>query len=207
MGFNNITPVVKNLLIINVVLFLGADFIMGAFGLERTMLYMYYYTNSDFEEYQVITHMFMHGSFTHLFFNMFALFMFGPILEMTWGPKRFLIYYFFTAFGAAILHTLVSYIELNYLGNSNIEYSAVVGASGAVFGLLLGYGVYYPNNIVQLLIPPIPMKAKYFVMIFAGLELFLGVSSFNTGIAHFAHLGGALFGLIMIWYWRSSGKH
>ncbi|MFK7949305.1 MAG: rhomboid family intramembrane serine protease [Saprospiraceae bacterium] len=207
MGFNQITPVVKNLLIINIILFLGADFIMNAFGSSREMLYMYYYTNSYFQPYQVITHMFMHGSFTHLFFNMFALFMFGPILEMTWGPKRFLVYYFFTAAGAAILHTLVSYIELTYLGNTGIRNSAVVGASGAVFGLLLGYGVYYPNNIVQLLIPPIPMKAKYFVMLFAGIELFLGVGSFNTGIAHFAHLGGALFGLIMIWYWRSSGKH
>ena len=207
MGFNQTTDVVKNLLIINVILFIGADFIMNAFGSSREMLYMFYYTNPNFQPYQVITHMFMHGSFTHLFFNMFALFMFGPILEMTWGAKRFLVYYFFTAFGAAALHTLVSYIELNYLGNAGIQNSAVVGASGAVFGLLLGYGVYYPNNVVQLLIPPIPMKAKYFVMLFAGIELFLGVASFNTGIAHFAHLGGALFGLIMIWYWRSTGKH
>lgn len=203
MGFNNITPVVKNLLIINVLVYFGASLLLKS---NAAMLYMFYHTNPNFEPYQIVTHMFMHGSTMHLFFNMFALFMFGPILEMTWGPKRFLIYYFFTAFGAAILHTLVSYIELTYLGNADITNSAVVGASGAVFGLLLGYGVYYPNNIVQLLIPPIPMKAKYFVMIFAGIELFLGVSSFNTGIAHFAHLGGALFGLIMIWYWRSQGR-
>jgi membrane associated rhomboid family serine protease len=141
----------------------------------------------------------MHGNLTHLFFNMFAIFMFGPILEMTWGPKRFLIYYFFTAFGALVLHTGVSYFVAG--GDWN-QMPGVLGASGAVFGILLGYGVYYPNNVIQLLIPPIPLKAKYFVMIYAALELFLGVSGSNTGVAHFAHLGGALFGLIIIWYWR-----
>lgn len=207
MNFNNITPVVKNLLIINIIMYLGSGIFMNALGSNYQALYMFYYTNPNFEPYQIVTHMFMHGSTMHLFFNMFALFMFGPILEVTWGPKRFLTYYLFTAFGAAILHTVVSYIELNYFGNQGITNSAVVGASGAIFGLLLGYGVYYPNNRIQLLIPPIPMKAKYFVMLYAGLELFLGVGSFNTGVAHFAHLGGALFGLIMIWIWRSQGRH
>lgn len=198
MGFNNLTDVVKNLLIINIIFYLGSGFLMQAFGGTWQQLALYYDPRL-FQPYQIVTHMFMHANTMHLFFNMFAIFMFGPILEMTWGPKRFLIYYFFTAFGALILHTIVSYFVS---GGDWTEMGGVLGASGAVFGLLLGYGVYYPNNVVQLLIPPIPLKAKYFVMIYAALELYLGVSGFNTGIAHFAHLGGALFGLIMIWYWR-----
>lgn len=202
MGFNNLTDVVKNLLILNVVMYLGSRTLMPMIGGSWEELALYY-APGQFHPYQIATHMFMHGNLTHLFFNMFAVFMFGPVLEMTWGPKRFLIYYFFTAFGALILHTLVSYFVAG--GDWN-NMPGVLGASGAVFGLLLGYGVYYPNNVIQLLIPPIPLKAKYFVMIYAALELFLGVSGTNTGVAHFAHLGGALFGLIMIWYWRGLKK-
>jgi membrane associated rhomboid family serine protease len=198
MGFNNLTDVVKNLLILNVVIYLASRALMPLIGGTWEELALYY-ASGQFHPYQIATHMFMHANLTHLFFNMFAVFMFGPVLEMTWGPKRFLIYYFFTAFGALLLHTLVSYFVA---GGEWGQMPGVLGASGAVFGLLLGYGVYYPNNIIQLLIPPIPLKAKYFVMIYAALELFLGVSGSNTGIAHFAHLGGALFGLIMIWYWR-----
>lgn len=212
MGFNNLTDVVRNLLIINVVMYLGSGILMQTLGGSWQDLVLYYIPESyaqangipfHFEPYQIVTHMFMHANTMHLFFNMFAIFMFGPILEMTWGPKRFLIYYFFTAFGAMLLHTLVSYYAADGVWENM---PGVLGASGAVFGLLLGYGVYYPNNVIQLLIPPIPIKAKYFVMIYAALELFLGVSGTNTGVAHFAHLGGALFGLIMIWYWRRGKK-
>lgn len=202
MGFNNLTDVVKNLLILNVVMYLGSRALMPMIGGTWEELALYY-APGQFHPYQIATHMFMHANLTHLFFNMFAVFMFGPVLEMTWGPKRFLIYYFFTAFGALILHTLVSYFVA---GGEWAYMPGVLGASGAVFGLLLGYGVYYPNNVIQLLIPPIPLKAKYFVMIYAALELFLGVSGSDTGVAHFAHLGGALFGLIMIWYWRGLKK-
>jgi membrane associated rhomboid family serine protease len=202
MGFNNLTDAVKNLLIINVVMYFASRALMPMVGGTWEDLALYY-APGQFHPYQLVTHMFMHASFSHLFFNMFAVFMFGPVLEMTWGPKRFLTYYFFTAFGALALHTLVSY----FVAGGDWQYmGGVLGASGAVFGLLLGYGVYYPNNVIQLLIPPIPLKAKYFVMIYAALELYLGVSGFNTGIAHFAHLGGALFGLIMIWYWRGLKK-
>jgi membrane associated rhomboid family serine protease len=201
MGFGNLTDVVKNLLIINVIMFLGGGELMEMLGSSRDMLALQYHP-TYFEPYQVITHMFMHADLTHLFFNMFALFMFGPILETTWGSKRFFIYYFFTAFGALALHTLVSYL----MHGSFQEMGGVLGASGAVFGLLLGFGVYYPNNVIQLLIPPIPIKAKYFVMIYAALELYLGLN-YSDGVAHFAHLGGALFGLIMIWGWRMQGKH
>jgi membrane associated rhomboid family serine protease len=210
MGFGNLTDVVKNLLILNVIMFIGGSILMNTFGSSGDMLALHYNSSefpdrygNYFEPYQIITHMFMHANLTHLFFNMFAVFMFGPILETTWGSKRFLIYYFFTAFGALALHTLVNYLTYN----SFQEMPGVLGASGAVFGLLLGFGVYYPNNVIQLLIPPIPIKAKYFVMIYAALELYLGFSNYDTGIAHFAHLGGALFGLIMIWGWRMQGKH
>lgn len=202
MGFGNLTGVVKNLLIINVIMYLGSGILMNTFGSSANMLALQYHPEY-FRPYQLITHMFMHANLTHLFFNMFALFMFGPILETTWGSKRFFIYYFFTAFGALALHTFVNYL----LYDSFQEMPGVLGASGAVFGLLLGFGVYYPNNVIQLLIPPIPIKAKYFVMIYAALELYLGFSNFNSGIAHFAHLGGALFGLIMIWGWRMQGRH
>lgn len=210
MGFNNITPVVKNLLIINIIFYIGSAPLMETFGMNWSDLALSYQLNNQssyqpntFQPFQLITHIFMHANTMHLFFNMFAIFMFGPILEVTWGAKRFLIYYFFAAFGATALHTVITYFA--YGGFSMMP--GLLGASGAVFGLLLGYGIYYPNNVIQLLIPPIPLKAKYFVMIYAGLELFLGVSNLNTGVAHFAHLGGALFGLIMIWYWRSTGKH
>jgi len=202
MGFGNLTDVVKNLLIINVIMFIGGSILMKTFGSSGEMLALQYHPEY-FRPYQIVTHMFMHANLTHLFFNMFAVFMFGPILETTWGSKRFLIYYFFTAFGALALHTLVSY----FINGSFEAMGGVLGASGAVFGLLLGFGVYYPNNVIQLLIPPIPIKAKYFVMIYAALELYLGFSNFNSGIAHFAHLGGALFGLIMIWGWRMQGRH
>lgn len=203
MGFNQITPVVKNLLIINIIFFVGSAPLMEIFGMSWKMLALSYHPEG-FRPFQLVTHIFMHANTMHLFFNMFAIFMFGPILEVTWGAKRFLTYYFYTAFGATLLHTAVSYLMYNGIFEAM---PGLLGASGAVFGLLLGYGVYYPNNVIQLLIPPIPIKAKYFVMIYAGLELYLGVSNYNTGVAHFAHLGGALFGLIMIWYWRGLKRY
>lgn len=205
-----LTDVVKNLLIINVLMFFGTLITLGdsnQLGDGRNILGLAYFESQFFEPYQLVTHMFMHSDIGHLFFNMFALFMFGPILESTWGPKRFLSYYFFAGFGALVLHGLVQYMELHFMGNADIMRSLSWGASGSVFGILLGFGVYYPNQIIQLLIPPIPMKAKYFIAIFIVIELFAGVSGYNTGIAHFAHLGGALFGYLMILYWRSQGRH
>jgi membrane associated rhomboid family serine protease len=217
-----ITDVVKHLLIINILMFFGTMFLgepsnvlledlvllrqtdLSLWG--RLRLAMFYPASPFFEPYQIITHMFMHGGGTHLFFNMFALFMFGPPIEATWGPRRFLFYYLLTGFGALALHIVVQYIELQYLGAPQYtKHIPMLGASGAVFGLLLAYGMLFPNSIIQLIFPPIPMKAKYFVLIFAGIELFLGVGGFNTGIAHFAHLGGALFGFLLILYWRKFG--
>jgi len=189
------------LLIINVVVFFGSTMILGedqAVGL----LALSWPGTDTFAPYQFASHMFMHGSTTHLFFNMFGLFMFGPPLEMAWGPRRFLFYYLLTAFGALLLHMLIVYFETA----SGATPAGVVGASGAIFGLLAGYGMLYPNSKIMLLIPPIPMKAKYFVLIYGAIELFLGVSNINTGIAHFAHLGGAITGFLLIMYWRKFGS-
>jgi membrane associated rhomboid family serine protease len=213
-----ITDVVKHLLIINILVYLGS-LLLGSPGpnvmesliLERQtefsqwgryMLAMFFPTSEFFQPYQIVTHMFMHADVGHLFFNMFALFMFGPPLESAWGPKRFLSFYLITGFGALLLHMIVSYFEMQNPEMAYLVNIPVLGASGAVFGLLAGFGMLFPNSRIMLLIPPIPMKAKYFVIIYAVIELFLGVSNFNTGVAHFAHLGGALFGFLLILYWR-----
>ncbi len=218
-----VTEVVKHLLIINILAYLGSMLLgdpsvgtVNALVNEQTTefsswgryrLAMFFPTSDYFQPYQIVTHMFMHADLTHLFFNMFAVFMFAPPLEMTWGPKRFLFYYLFTGFGALGLYLLVRYINMS-TGTESVymENIPMLGASGAVFGILLGYGMLFPENRIQLLIPPIPLKAKYFVAIYAGIELFLGLGNFNTGVAHFAHLGGALFGLLLILYWRKFGS-
>ncbi len=204
-----ITDVVKNLLILNVLMYFGTYYLMGD---NRYTLAMFY-PNADydfFRPYQIVTHMFMHGGTTHLLFNMFALYMFGSAVETRFGPKRFLLYYFVTGFGALALYLFVKYLEINVINTGvnahDLYRTPMLGASGAVFGLLAAFGMLFPNAIITLIIPPIPMKAKYFVLIYAVLELFLGVSRFDTGIAHFAHLGGALFGFLLILYWKKTGN-
>ena len=193
-----LTDVVKNLLIINIIMFLGVRFFI-----EPNQLAVYYPSSPYFQPYQIVTHMFMHGSFMHLLFNMFAIYMFGPPVEAVFGPKRFLFYYLATGLGSFFLHMLVMHWELS---SGSIPMSSMniptVGASGAVFGLLVAYGMNFPNSVIQLLIPPIPLKAKYFVLIYAGLELYLGLSGKQPGVAHFAHLGGALFGFLIITFWN-----
>lgn len=196
---NNLTPVVKNLLIINVLMFIGTIWM----GNERLILAAFYPTSELFQPYQLITYMFMHADMGHLFFNMFGLYMFGPPLEMVWGPKKFLLYYFITGFGALALHFLVKYIDFNYLGGATSGINIpILGASGSIFGVLTGFGVLFPNQRLMLLFPPIPIKAGLLVIIYAGLELFLGLGNFESGVAHFAHLGGALSGFLMILYWQ-----
>lgn len=225
-----ISDVVKHLLIINILMYFGTLALLGDPNIgsgalmnepegyrvtdwARYMFAMFYPTSEYFQPYQIITHMFMHGDVMHLFFNMFALFMFGPPLEITWGPKRFLFFYLATGLGAMLLYLFVKYLELTYFGDSisaNAINIPMLGASGAVFGILAGYGLMFPNSVIQLIFPPIPLKAKYFVAIYAGVELFSGLSSFarvtNGGVAHFAHVGGALFGLLIILYWRKYGS-
>ena len=163
--------------------------------------------------------MFMHGGIWHLFFNMYTLWIFGSILENVWGSKKFLLFYFVTGLGAALLHNLVLEIELSTLQNAvqsgnmaaqtsimNILRTPTVGASGAIYGVLLGYGMLFPNNIISLIFPPIALKAKWFVIIFGAIELLMGVTGTGSDVAHFAHLGGMIFGFILIMYWKKKGK-
>ena len=200
-----ITDVVKNLLIINVLLFLAVR-VLGNLNLFEWLI-LYNPLSVPFKPFQIVTHMFMHANLSHLFFNMFALYMFGTALERAWGAKRFLFFYLFTGFGAMVFHFLIWYLEI-YIGYGGFPEAiirkpvAVLGASGAVFGILAGFGMLFPNARLMLLIPPIPMKAKYFVLLYAAAELFMGITNTMSGVAHFAHLGGALFGFLLILYWR-----
>lgn len=220
-----ITDTVKHLLIINILLYFGTILALGEpdpgvmnqlinepnadnfWEWKRYALALFMPGSTYFQPIQIVTHMFMHGGITHLFFNMFGIYMFGPPLEMFWGPKRFLTYYFVAGFGAMGLHLLVMYLQLQggavHPASMNIP---MLGASGALFGLLAGFAMKFPNQRILLLIPPIPIKAKYFVAIYAGIELYLGLGSFNTGIAHFAHLGGAIAGFLLILFWRKTGR-
>jgi membrane associated rhomboid family serine protease len=212
-GFMSGVPkAVKNLIIINILAWIATEvnrqFMIPTFAL-------FYPTSQFFHWWQLVTHMFMHGGFWHIFFNMYTLYIFGSVLERQWGMKKFLMFYFVTGLGAAFLHTGVEAIQAKiYLaqiadGSTSAQYALhslkltpTVGASGAIYGLLLGYAMLYPDSIMSLIFPPVSMKAKYFVLIFAGIELFTGITGTGGGIAHFAHLGGMVFGLILILYWK-----
>ncbi len=169
-------------------------FALWPLGTPDQMLYRDVGTlDTGFAPWQLISYGFLHGGLAHLFFNMFALYMFGLPIERLWGTRRFLIFYFFCMVGAAVVQLVVAGISG--------EVYPTIGASGAVFGLLLAYGMMYPNATIMLLIPPIPMKAKYFVVGYGALTLFFGMTGTAPGIAHFAHLGGMLFGFILILWW------
>jgi membrane associated rhomboid family serine protease len=204
-GFSNaIAPVTRNLLIINFIIWAGASFMPGVVE----FLGLHYFQVKDFRVYQLVTYMFTHEAFSHLFFNMFALFMFGSLIERTWGAKRYLIYYLLTGVGAGLVQLLVWHIQIQN-GGIPVEYAhylVTIGASGAVFGLLLAFGMLFPNAPLYLMFVPIPIKAKYFVLGYGLIELIFGISN-RTGdnVAHFAHLGGMLFGIILILYWRKKG--
>ena len=204
---NRMTPVVKNLVIINVLVFLAQSAMPGL----EPLLMGHYPLGANFEPWQVITHMFMHGSLTHIFFNMFALVVFGSALERAWGSKRFLQYYMLCGIGAFFIYEATVGYEVLQLTNS-ISYEGVagrvVGASGCVYGLLLGFGMLFPNTELILLFPPIPIKAKYFVIIYGLIELSLAMSnSPGDNVAHVAHLGGMLFGFLLIKQWQKNRKN
>lgn len=215
-GFSILPLVVKNLLIINAIFFLATWAAESVWRIDLSQyLGLHYIGASDFRPYQFVTYMFMHGSFAHLFFNMFALWMFGNSIENVWGPKRFLIFYFVCGIGAGLTQELVQHIQFsdliqNYqyvrMGNRSIpvdEYLnmvTTVGASGAVYGILLAFGMMWPNSRIYIYFA-IPVKAKWFVIIYGLIELFSGFSSVDN-VAHFAHLGGMIFGLGLILYWR-----
>lgn len=210
--------VTKNLIIINVLVFFGT-LVAQRYGIDLTnYLGLHFFLASDFNPAQLITYMFMHGGFSHIFFNMFAVFMFGPILEQTWGPKRFLFYYIACGIGAGIIQEGVQYFqyttEISHYIQSGL-YSAdilnmmtTVGASGAVYAILLAFGMLFPNNRMFVFPIPFPIKAKYFVIGYALIELYSGLAN-NAGdnVAHFAHLGGMIFGLFLIIYWRNKSKN
>lgn len=210
-------PVVLNLIIANLVVF------MATLLYDNNMLYANFAMfNVDyrclgetdmtlFEPWQPLTYMFMHGGFSHLFFNMFSLWMFGRTLELELGWKRFLVYYIVCGIGAAIFQMGVAQIDLSHLevgSEAWLRYMSTptVGASGAIFGLLLAFGMMHPNAIISLIFPPISMKAKWFVIVYGALELFLGVSEIVPGVAHFAHLGGMFWGWLLLVWWRSRDR-
>ncbi|NSW44663.1 MAG: rhomboid family intramembrane serine protease [Bacteroidales bacterium] len=258
--FRLMPPVVKNILIINGLMFLATYLFQSKFDLDLThYLGLYYFKSENFQWYQLISHMFMHGNFMHIFSNMFALWMFGSAIENIWGSKRFAYYYFFTGLGAAALHLLISwfrfygleqaiiayknspspesfaYLIVNYFPEYQLQLNdfisswsllrndpsfvsdsfkfldyqyltqiniPTVGASGAVFGLLLAFGMIFPNALIYLYFF-VPIKAKYFVILYGFFELYSGIMNQpGDNVAHFAHLGGMLFGLILILFWR-----
>ena len=212
---SSIPQVTRNIIFINILVMIMTS-LNGEFMYENFSLF--YPTSPFFKPWQIVTHMFMHGGFWHIFFNMYTLFIFGCVLERMWGPKKFLLFYFITGLGAALLHTGVQAIEMQvYMrqaaDGSSVAISAIhalkmtptVGASGAIYGVLLGYAMLFPDSVLTLIFPPISLKAKWFVLIFAGIELFTGILGRGGSVAHFAHLGGMLFGWLIIMYWKK--KH
>ncbi len=236
---NNMTDTVKQLLILNILFFIGAQFVPQA----TDLLALQYFESDKFKLWQPISHMFMHGDLMHIFFNMFALVSFGSALEHFWGPKKFLFFYFSCGIGAALIHSGINYYHfhdgLNTLVSNGFKETEIlnlinegkfmtswqavlspntfenmigaltptVGASGAIYGLLVAFAFMFPNAELALLFIPVPIKAKYFVPGIVLLDLFSGVtgySIFGGGIAHFAHVGGALFGFLMMWYWKKN---
>ena len=215
-GFlSSLPPVTKNLIIINVIVFvaslLNQNFMIGTFAL-------FYPTSVYFHWWQVVTHMFMHGGFWHIFFNMYTLLIFGCVVERIIGSKKFLLFYFICGLGAVALHLGVEYLQVQSymqgaaLGNATaiqniamIKNTPTVGASGAIYGVLMGYAMLFPESRMTLLFPPVTLSAKWMVAIFAAIELFTGVTGISAGIAHFAHLGGMLIGWLMILSWRKRG--
>lgn len=236
-GLLNITPVVKNIIMLNILMFLAYYAGKAVFNVNLNGILGIYFPKSDnFRPVQILTHMFMHANFWHIFFNMYALFIFGQVLENVWGPKRFLFFYLVCGLGAALTHESVIAYEYHKLasalspdqlktvltegtalfnqgrGFSNATMQELeimlniptIGASGAIFGVLLAFGVLFPNTQLMLLFPPIPIKAKYFVLIYGVIELSLAITQPGSNIAHAAHLGGMLFGYLLIRYWRKT---
>lgn len=250
-SYNMLPPVVKNLIIINALFYFATLGLGNAFNLDLAAhLGLHYFTSPDFMPFQVITYMFMHSSqdFSHILFNMFALWMFGSSLENYWGPKRFLTYYMVAGVGAGIVQLLIMFIQVSYyssllppelveriiydssnfftiIGNQisfnntygvnpddvfnlySVVNTGVVGASGSVYGLLLAFGMAFPEALIYVYFL-FPIKAKWFVVIFGAIELFSGIrNSASDNVAHFAHLGGMLFGFILIKIWQNQQKN
>lgn len=218
---NNIPTITKNLLIVNVVVFL-ATYLFRNMGVDlNNVLGLHFFLAPDFHIYQLFTYMFAHGGFSHIFFNMFALWMFGCIVERTWGPKKFLTYYIVCGVGAGLFQELAQFAQFYLIASEQLSHFTLaqtmkvananaaflnlwttVGASGAVYGILLAFGMLYPEERIFIFPLPVPIKAKWFVMGYAAIELFMAYSSTGDGVAHLAHLGGMVFGFFLIRYWR-----
>lgn len=200
-------PVTMSLICVNGVMLIALWFCQRV-GIDLNFfLGLHYWQAGSFKIYQFVSYMFMHGGFSHFFFNMFALWMFGTVIERTWGAKRYLIYYFVCGLGAAVVQEIVWGIGMSpetlaYYG----DYLITVGASGAIFGILLAFGMLYPNAPLFIMFIPIPIKAKWMVIGYGIMELFAGVSQTGDNVAHFAHLGGMIFGYLLIMYWRKRDK-
>lgn len=237
------TDMVKHLLIINIIFFVGSYILPNS----TNLLALHYFESDKFQFWQPITHMFMHGNIMHIFFNMFALVSFGSALEQMWGSNKFLFFYFSCGIGAALLHTGVNYYQFHnglnvllengidkefvfeilnqgkystnwteYISQSSLDgmvssfLAPAVGASGAIYGLLVAFAFMFPNAELALMFIPVPIKAKYFVPGLLTIDLYLGLQgsslfgSGGTGVAHFAHLGGALVGFLMMWFWKKN---
>lgn len=217
----NIPKITKNLLIINVIVYL-ATLVMWR-GLDLNDVFgLHFFLAPDFHFYQFFTYMFMHAGFMHLFLNMFALWMFGCVVENVWGPKKFLFYYIACGVGAGLFQELAQFVQFHVIAAQQVpgigmfellqvaEANAeglntwtTVGASGAVYGILLAFGMIFPEQRIFIFPFPFPIKAKWFVIIYAGLEVAQALSTPGDGVAHLAHLGGMAFGYMMIRYWRS----
>lgn len=201
--FGNISPAVRNLIIINAIM-LVATYLVGDAMYEKLALFAF--GSPFFKIWQPVTHMFMHGGFWHFLFNMYTLAVFGTVLENIWGSKKFLIFYFVTGLGAALCHNLVLGLQIAS-GNMALMGVPTVGASGAIYGVLLGFAMLYPDAELRLMFFPFfPLKAKWLVIIFGAIELLTGFTAAGDGIAHFAHLGGMLFGWLLIIYWKKQNK-
>lgn len=214
-SLRNIPPVIKNLLIINVLMFI-ATLINEGFMIQSFALF--YPTSPFFRWWQPLTHMFMHGGFWHILFNMYTLFIFGCVVERMIGSRKFLFFYFICGFGAAAVHMGVQALQAAHYMNrmaegmqgaaiayQQLKMTPTVGASGAIYGVLIGYALLFPQSRLTLLFPPVTLSAKWMVIIFAGIELITGITGTAAGVAHFAHLGGMLFGWLLILYWRKRG--
>jgi len=213
---DNVPKVTKNIIVINLFFFLA--FTINEDFMTRTFA-LFYPASQFFRFWQPVTHMFMHGGFWHIFFNMYTLFIFGSVLERMMGPKRFIEFYFICGLGAAAVHMGVQFLQaqsyLSAIADGSQAAAAkyyqlklipTVGASGAIYGLLIGYAMLFPEAKLTLIFPPISLSAKSWVLIFVGIELFTGITGTADGVAHFAHLGGMLFGFLLIKLWKKQGK-
>ncbi len=221
-SFQKTTPVVLNLIIINALVFF-AQMAFGGAANETNRVFelfaLHHYKSTFFRPYQLVTHMFMHGGWFHIIFNMFALWMFGTMIEKVWGPKRFLIFYLICGIGAALTQlasyaydfSSVDYSNMNMYSNTALffqsQYTSTVGASGAIMGVLAAFGYLFPNTKLFIMPIPFPVKAKWAIMGIIALDVFGGISNTpNDNIAHFAHIGGALVGFLIVLYWNKTNK-